>query len=392
MQISVGIDVSSEKHNCCMVDGKGNILTEFVFPNNREGFDFLLGRLTHRLMPEREKIRIGLESTGVYGCALSDFLRRNGFKVSTLNPLSVKKQLSATTLRKTKTDKADAKFIATILSRGDFKPDAEPLYHTAELKSLSRRRFLLVKKSSASKNAAKALITKLFPELPTLFTNTFGAASIAVLSSYPSAYDIAKCRASSIAKILEKASRGRFGEAKAKELISLAKASVGVYSYADSLSLSLLIEEIQFYASQINRLETAMKNLLDQIDSPVLSIPGISTVLGSMIVAEIGDIHRFSNHNKLLAYAGLDPSIYQSGKFNPASGSMVKRGSSYLRWALLFAARTVPNSSTVFQSYRDKKLAEGKHFNVASSHVAKKLVRVIYSLLKTNSTFRDFHP
>ena len=389
MNVFVGIDVSSEKHNCCILDEQEHLLTEFVFQNNREGFDCLLSKLEHPLMPDKAKTHIGLEATGVYGNNLTEFLRRNGFKTTTFNPLAVKKQLSATTLRKTKTDKADARFIATVLARGNFKPDALPLYHTSELKSLSRKRFSLVKKSSAAKNVAKALISKLFPEYIGFFSDTFGSSSIAVLSSFPSASDIARCRPSSLAKLLSKSSRGRFGDTKAKDLIALAKSSVGVYSCADALSLSLSIEEISFFSSQIVRLESAMKDLLNDIDSPVLSIPGISTVLGAMIVSEIGNISRFSNHNKLLAYAGLDPSIYQSGKFSPSSGSMVKRGSPYLRWALMFAARTVPNSSSTFQAFRDKKLAEGKHFNVVSSHVAKKLVRVIFSLLVSDSHFCD---
>ena len=132
-----------------------------------------------------------------------------------------------------------------------------------------------------------------------------------------------------------------------------------------------------------------MENILNEIGSPILSIPGIGTVLGAMIVSEIGNIERFSNPNKLLAFAGLEPSVYQSGKFNPSSGSMVKRGSPYLRWALMQAARLAPFYSQTFSDYLSKKQSEGKHFNVASSHVAKKLVRVIFSLTKSNSSFID---
>ena len=387
MDIYFGIDVASEKHNCCIIDAKEHVLTEFSFSNDQIGFSQLLHYLNHPSIPAGVKRHIGLEATGVYGENLTEFLRRNGFEVTTFNPLTVKKQLTATTLRKTKTDKSDAKFLAVMLARGNYEPDAPTLYHISELKSLSRKRFLLVKKRSGAKNVAKALITKLFPEYSKIFTDTFGVSSMAILMKYPSARDIAACRPSSLAKILETSSRGRFGLDKAKFIIELAKNSVGKYSSADALSLIMTLEEIEFFSRQIERVEKEIHLIFKENPSPILSIPGIGEVIGAMIVSEIGNIKRFSNPNKLLAFAGLEPSVYQSGKFTPDSGSMVKRGSPYLRWALMWAARLVPRYSITFGDYLDKKSTEGKHFNVATSHVAKKLVRVIFSLEKNNSVF-----
>ena len=181
MNFYYGIDVASEKHNCCIIDAKEHVLNEFSFSNDQSGFSQLLHYLNHPSIPVGVKRHIGLEATGVYGENLTEFLRRNGFEVTTFNPLSVKKQLTATTLRKTKTDKSDAKFLAVMLARGNYEPDVPTLYHISELKSLSRKRFLLVKKRSGAKNVAKALITKLFPEYSKVFTNTFGASSVAIL-------------------------------------------------------------------------------------------------------------------------------------------------------------------------------------------------------------------
>ena len=389
MNLYYGIDVASEKHNCCVLDEKEHVMCEFSFTNDQTGFSKLLHYLNYPSIPEGTKKHIGLEATGVYGENLTEFLRRNGFEVTTFNPLTVKKQLTATTLRKTKTDKSDAKFIAVMLARGNYKPDAPTLYHISELKSLSRRRFLLVKKRSGAKNVAKSLIVKLFPEYLKLFTDTFGATSMALLSKYPSAKDISSCRRASLAKLLASSSRGRFGVDKAEAIIDLAKNSIGKYSRADAIALSMALEEITFYSGQIERLEHEIRLVFQEHPSPVLSIPGIGEVIGAMIVSEIGNIERFSNPNKLLAYAGLEPSIYQSGKFTPSSGSMVKRGSSFLRWALMMAARLVPRFSLTFGAYLHKKTSEGKHFNVATSHVAKKLVRIIFSLLKNNALFSD---
>lgn len=389
MNLYYGIDIASEKHNCCIIDEKEHVLHEFSFTNDQPGFSQLLHFLDHPGIPNGVKKHIGLEATGVYGENLTEFLRRNGFEATTLNPLSVKKQLTATTLRKTKTDKSDAKFLAVMLARGNYEPDAPTSYHISELKSLSRKRFLLVKKRSGAKNVAKALITKLFPEYSKIFTDTFGASSMAVLMKYPSAREIAACRPSSLAKLLEVSSRGRFGLEKAKSIIELAKNSVGNYSSADALSLTMTLEEIEFFSRQIERVEQEIHLIFREHPSPVLTVPGIGEVIGAMIISEIGNIRRFSNPNKLLAFAGLEPSIYQSGKFTPDSGSMVKRGSSYLRWALLWAARLVPRFSVTFGNYLDKKSSQGKHFNVATSHVAKKLVRVIFSLLKNDTIFSE---
>ena len=387
MNLYYGIDVASEKHNCCILDEKEHVLHEFSFSNDQIGFSQLLHYLNHPSIPTGVKRHIGLEATGVYGENLTEFLRRNGFEVTTFNPLTVKKQLTATTLRKTKTDKSDAKFLAVMLARGNYEPDAPILYHISELKSLSRKRFLLVKKRSGAKNVAKALIVKLFPEYLKVFTDAFGTSSVAVLTKYPSAKDIAACHPSTLAKILEASSRGRFGLDKAKSIIELAKNSIGKYSSADALSLSMTLEEIEFFSRQIVRTEKEIHLIFKEHPSPILSIPGIGEVIGAMIISEIGNIHRFSNPNKLLAFAGLEPSIYQSGKFTPSSGSMVKRGSPYLRWALMWATRLVPRYSSTFGDYFEKKSSEGKHFNVATSHVAKKLVRVIFSLEKNNAVF-----
>ena len=389
MNLYCGIDVASEKHNCCIIDEKEHVLSEFSFSNNHAGFDLLLQFLNHPSIPKGIKKHIGLEATGVYGENLTMFLRRNGFEVTTFNPLSVKKQLTATTLRKTKTDKSDAKFLAVMLARGNYEPDAPILYHISELKSLSRRRFLLVKKRSGAKNFAKALIAKLFPEYQGVFTDTFGVSSMSILTKYPSASAIAACRPSTLAKLLEVSSRGRFGLEKAKDIIALAKQSVGKYSSADVLSLGMALEEIEFFSRQIERIEHEIHLIFKEHPSPILTIPGIGEVVGAMIVSEIGNIRRFSNPNKLLAFAGLEPSIYQSGKFTPSSGSMVKRGSPYLRWALLWAARLVPRYSVTFGQYFDKKSSEGKHYNVTSSHIAKKLVRVIFSLEKNGTIFSE---
>lgn len=382
----VGIDVASEKHDCCILNEKKKIIQSFSFLNSPVGFQSLLSALSG-IQPG--EIKIGLEATGIYSENLSVFLRRKGFNVTTINPLLLKKHQCATTLRKTKTDKADAKGIALFIAEEGFQPDLPVSYHIQELKSLTRARFSFVQDRSALKNKVKRLVVLLFPELLEQFSDIFGASATALLKQYPSAEKLAACHTDALAALLRKSSRGRFGRAKAAYLKQLAKCSIGNHSPARVMELKMLLARIDLLSEQIKDYDKQIKIIMDELDSPVPTIPGIGYTLGATIIAEVGNISRFSSPAKLLAFAGLEPSIYQSGKFVPASGRMVKRGSPFLRWALLQAAGYVPNYSSTFALYREKKLSEGKSAAVARSHVAKKLVRTIHSLMTHSTAFSD---
>lgn len=382
----VGIDVASEKHDCCILNEKKKIIRSFSFLNSPDGFQSLLSALSG-IQPD--EIKIGLEATGIYSENLSVFLRRKGFNVTTINPLLLKKHQCATTLRKTKTDKADAKGIALFIAEEGFQPDLPVSYHIQELKSLTRARFSFVQDRSALKNKVKRLVVLLFPELLEQFSDIFGASATALLKQYPSAEKLAACHTDALAALLRKSSRGRFGRAKAAYLKQLAKCSIGNHSPARVMELKMLLARIDLLSEQIKDYDKQIKIIMDELDSPVPTIPGIGYTLGATIIAEVGNISRFSSPAKLLAFAGLEPSIYQSGKFVPTSGRMVKRGSPFLRWALLQAAGYVPNYSSTFALYREKKLSEGKSAAVARSHVAKKLVRTIHSLMTHSTAFSD---
>lgn len=388
--IYVGIDIASEKHDCCIL-GEHNIkLESFSFSNTRDGFISLLAACKKYAEPEQTKI--GLESTGIYGDNLRDFLRRNGYEIRTFNPLLIKKSMQATTLRKTKTDKSDASFLASYLARELPDPDPQISYHISELKSLTRARFSVVGACSKAKTQLKALLVQVFPEFHTAFSDVFGVAAIAILRKYPTAKKLSAAKKTAVAKILSEASRHRLGEEKAAMLIDLAKNSVGCHSETKALEMQYYLDQIELNTAYIRRYEAAIREIMNEIDSPITTIPGIGLVLGAMILAELGDVTRFATPEKVLAFAGLDPSIYQSGKYTPASGTMVKRGSPQLRWALLMAARSTIVHNPNIAIYYQKKLSEGKHYNVICSHIAKKLVRILYSLLKKNTPYSLFYP
>lgn len=388
--IYVGIDIASEKHDCCILGEHNKKLESFSFSNTRDGFISLLAACKKYAEPEQTKI--GLESTGIYGDNLRDFLRRNGYEIRTFNPLLIKKSIQATTLRKTKTDKSDASFLAAYLARELPDPDPQISYHISELKSLTRARFSVVGACSKAKTQLKALLVQVFPEFHTAFSDVFGVAAIAILRKYPTAKKLSAARKAAVAKILSEASRHRLGEEKAAMLIDLAKNSVGCHSETKALEMQYYLDQIELNTAYIRRYEAAIREIMNEIDSPITTIPGIGLVLGAMILAELGDVTRFATPEKVLAFAGLDPSIYQSGKYTPASGTMVKRGSPQLRWALLMAARSTIVHNPNIAIYYQKKLSEGKHYNVICSHIAKKLVRILYSLLKKNTPYSLLYP
>lgn len=383
--IYVGIDVAMEKHDCCIMAADRSVLLQFTIANSSSGFEKLRSSLLSYASPEETKI--GLESTGVYGNNLTAFLRRNGYETRTFNPLLIKKSIQATTLRKTKTDKSDARFLALYLTSEHSQPDTGLSYQIAELKSLCRSRFSLVRERAKHKTAVKTLLVQVFPEYHTVFSDVLGTSAVAVLKKYPSAASLRKARVSSVTKVIETASRGRLGREKAETLLELARGSIGVSSAALELELKLHIEQIALLSEFILRFEHGIKDIMDRINSPITTIPGIGYILGAMILAEIGDITRFATPAKLLAFAGMDPSISQSGKSVSSTGTMVKRGSKYLRWALGQGARCVGCLNPVFADYMQSKRAQGKHYSVACSHVAKKLIRVIFSILKKNTPY-----
>ncbi|QOR37025.1 IS110 family transposase [Clostridium sp. 'deep sea'] len=383
--IYVGIDVASTKHDCFIVNSEGEVIEEvFTIANNKAGFEKLLSKIPK---VNKSKIKIGLESTGHYSNNIRNYLYEKGFNLVVLNPLSTNLYRKAQTLRKTKTDKIDAKMIAKILHTEDHKPYTPISYHINEIKSLTRIRTRWVKICSSHKISITRILSCTFPELKQNFPSIHQKSMYEALKEYPSAESLKNAHLTKLTNILTKNSNGKYTKDTAIKIKKLAQNSIGVVCKSHEMDLVYSIEEVQACQKRIKNIEQEIKGMMTGLDSPILSIPGISIVYGSIILSEIGSIHNFSSPSKLLAYAGLDPSTKQSGKFK-GNGKMVKRGSTYLRAALISAARSVAMYDSVFKDYLNKKLNEGKHYFVALSHVARKLIRVIYHLLRNNVIFK----
>lgn len=213
------------------------------------------------------------------------------------------------------------------------------------------------------------------------------ASVYALLSEFPCASAIASAHLTRLANLLSQASRGHYGKDTAITFRDTARNSIGSHMPAKSLELKHTIRLIEELTAEINEIELEIKSIMDEMNSPILSIPGISYRMGAMIISEIGDFSRFDSPDKILAYAGMSPSTYQSGQLDNCYARMEKRGSRYLRYALYNATKYVCHWDETFGAYLAKKRAEGKHYNIALSHATKKLVRVIYQLEKSNQLY-----
>lgn len=389
--ICVGIDVAKDKHDCFILSSEGEVLADvFTIANNRDGFETLMQKIRSCTRPS-DKIKVGLEATGHYSYNILGFLLDKGMPTFVINPLHTNLYRKSLSLRQTKTDQIDARTIASMLmSDVDLKSYTDIAYHNEELKSLTRYRFDKVRERAKLKQGVSRLVNILFPELETLVPSLHIASVYAVLSEFPGAKQISEVHLTHLKTVLSDASRGRYDRENAVEIREAARRSIGSVMPAKSLELQHTIRLIRELDKEISEIEAAIKTIIDELNPPILTIPGISYRMGAMILAEIGDFSRFDSPDKLLAYAGLSPSTYQSGKFTATGpyAHMEKRGSRYLRYALFNAAKYVCHYDPTFAAYLAKKRAEGKHYNVAISHAAKKLVRLIYALEKSGEPYR----
>ena len=387
--IYVGIDVAKDKHDCFIANSEGEILFKsFTIPNNREGFETLFQRI-ESVSDDLTKVKVGLEATGHYSYNLLGFLLDKGLATFVINPLHTNLYRKSLSLRKTKTDKVDSRTIATMMmSDMNLKSYSDTSYHNEELKSLTRYRFDKVKERAKLKTSVSRLVNILFPELETLVPQIHMASVYALLSEFPGASHVASAHLTRLTNLLSEASKGRYNKDTAVLFREVARKSIGSVMPAKSLELKHTIKLIQELTIEIDEVEAEIKRIMDQeIHSPILTIPGISYRMGAMIIAEIGDFSRFDSADKLLAYAGMSPSTYQSGQLDNCYAHMEKRGSRYLRYALYNATKYVCYWDESFSAYLAKKRAEGKHYNVALSHATKKLIRLIYAMEKSGQSY-----
>ena len=384
--IKVGIDIAKSNHYAAIIDySTGEIIEHpFLVTNNKVGFDFLLSKISKF---NKGNVLIGLESTAHYGDNLIFYFHKLGFQIGVINPIQTS-TLRKSRIRKVKNDKVDSMIICEALSLGYYNLLSDIDIELLEIKSLCRFHKDLKDKAADAKIQLDSYVDQVFPELNYFFKNNLDIkTAYELLKHYQSPDVISKVNLTKLSNLLTKASRGKYDRLRAIELKRIASNSVGINNSAISIQIKMIITQIELYESQIKDIEKQISSFMKKNDNVITSIPGIADMTAAIILSEFGDINRFNNPNQVLAFAGLDPSVKQSGNFNASSTRMSKRGSPLLRYALILAANNVRLHTKTFNNYYNMKISQGKsHYN-ALGHCAGKLIRNIFYMLKNNTTF-----
>ena len=384
----LGIDIAKVNHVASLLDQDGSILVKAIkFTNSNEGLQKLLDSISEY---DFSQIYCAMEATGTYWLSLFSALTDKGFNVSVFNPYQIKSFRGAYTNRKQKNDVIDSVIIANFLKFNGPEQSSLPDDDLLALKNLTRYRSNLVDNISKAKTQVKGILNKVFPEYSDSFSDVFGEASKQILINCPTPNEIVNFNTRKLANLLKKASKGRHSTDKVREIKALAKNSFGIKFTGDACSFEIkqLVNQIIFLEKQIDDLEVKIKSIYSKLDNHLQSIPGIGESLAPVILAEIGDINNFSTPSKLTAFAGIDPSENQSGNKKSTDEKISKRGSPYLRHAIYQAAFVASNNDPVMRAYYQKKRAEGKHHYVALAGVERKILGIVFHVLKEDRNYR----
>lgn len=386
----LGIDIAKNTHVASLIDEKGkNIFKGFSFSNSTDGGKSLLDIIKKYV--DFSDVTVGMEATGHYWLSIYSFLYDYNFhSIHVINPIQTDGWRKGTEIRKRKNDIIDSVLIADLIRYGDFVETSLSNEDLFSLRNICRMRNYLVQSTGDLKRKIICVLDQVFPEYQSIFSNTFGTTSKQLLLDFSSPADFEELSVDFLSETLQSLSRKKVGQSTAERLINSAKNSFGITFSRESFTfqLKLLIEQIKFIEGQIKDCETKIKELMKKINSPITTIPGIGTVLGAVILSEFGDINRFDKPSQLVAYAGIDATVSQSGEFEGTHNVMSKRGSPYLRKALFQAALVASNSDPVLKAYYQKKRAEGKHHKTCIGAVARKLCNIIYAVLKNDKPYQ----
>lgn len=390
--ICVGIDTASDKHDVCIMNQVGEIFKRmFTIHNNKTEYKKLFNEIeSAKKFRNDSKVCIGIESTGVYSETLVHYLSKiEAYEIIYINPILTNMFQHSEIIHYAKTDKIDAKGICTFLSdkRKRLYTYTPPSYTILEMRSLGREINHLNKQINKTVNRLTGMLHVVFPEFFQVFGKVKGSTCLEYLRLYPTPDMIVKKHSlNDVYKKLD--SRGRKIE-NLNKLIHFAKETIGHSTKSDAIAISFLASQLQLFHSQKEALIDRMDILVTENAMNLAQIPGIGAITACTIMGEIGDISNFRRADSLVAYAGINPMVYQSGKYEAKGLSMSKKGSSYLRNAIILVSRLIIQYDEKFKTYYEKKRAEGKSYNVAIGHVSNKLTRVIYHILKYNEPYDE---
>lgn len=385
----IGIDIAKRSHQAAVTDISGNIIVKpFNFKNTAAGFTQFLSVLETNSV-SKDNCVIGLESTGHYWYPLYFFLVEQKFSVKVFNPIQTA-AFREITIRKVKNDNLDSIMIADFTRFGRYSETYIPSENMLALKNLSRFRLSVCDICGSLKKRTIVLLDLVFPEYASVFCDMFGTTSKQLLEKYSTPDEFSEISTTKLANFILKASRGRNGREKAELIKTAAQNSIGISYAIDTFSFEIkqLIEQIEFMENQLSEIDAEMAKLLAESEySVITTISGVGPTLGSIIVSEIGDIERFETSSKLVAYAGLDASVKQSGEFNSSHNKISKRGSPYLRRALWMAAFMSLQCDPALYDYYSRLRARDKSHRLATTAVARKLCIIVWAIMKSKKPY-----
>ena len=393
----VGIDVSKFKHTCCIIDGNGEIVKKsFDFSNSKEGFDSLI-EIFKSIDQSESLFQIVMEATGHYHECLFRYLVANNYLVQIKNPVVIARFKQSEYLDKAKTDNLDALLIAQYASKHPFSPSMLKSYNIERIRRISRAKYFLYQDKERTINHLHRYLDESFPELVPFLRkrgdikryqgrNFFDSkTTLWFVENFPSAKKFSNAR-SETAEKLRRMSKGAFSLIKFNELRKIAKQSIGVSFQETEEIIIQLVQELRSTQERNDKLDELLIPLIDETSPNLLTVPGIGYRLAGLLISEIGDASQFPSADKIVKFAGLDVRVYQSGTIEK-HGAIRKRGSPLLRYALFQAAEKARLHCPEIAEFYSKKKGEGKHPICALTHTARKILRIVWALLKTGQNY-----
>ena len=383
----VGIDIGKNHHEASIVSPEGKQIGRSLrFATTHKGADSLMSFIFKNI--GNSPCVFGMEATGHYWYPIYSFLKAKGYTIYVINPIQ-SDSLRKMYIRQAKNDSIDSFLIAEVIRFGQFGTTSMADENILAMRQLCRYRDSVISSRTEIKLRISTIMEQIFPEYEKQFSSLWLSTSMGILEKYLTPENIENAPIDELFEILKDKSHNRLTKAKAISIKEAAADTFGIKIAQDAFSFQLkqLIDRMYFLDKQIEALDIEIMKYYEQFDCYLHTIPGIGIIGAATILAEIGDISRFKNSSALVAFAGIDPTVRQSGEFNSTHNHMSKRGSPYLRHAIFLAATTCSFHNSPLNAYYKKKRDQGKHHLTATGAVARKLTTIIYAVLRDSKPY-----
>ena len=383
----VGIDIGKNHHEASIVSPEGKQIGRSLrFATTHKGADSLMSFIFKNI--GNSPCVFGMEATGHYWYPIYSFLKAKGYTICVINPIQ-SDSLRKMYIRQTKNDSIDSFLIAEVIRFGQFGTTSMADENILAMRQLCRYRDSVISSRTEIKLRIGTIMEQIFPEYEKQFSSLWVSTSMGILEKYLTPENIENAPIDELFEIIKDKSHNRLTKAKAISIKEAAADTFGIKIAQDAFSFQLkqLIDRMNFHDKQIEALDIEIMKYYEQFDCYLHTIPGIGIIGAATILAEIGDISRFKNSSALVAFAGIDPTVRQSGEFNSTHNHMSKRGSPYLRHAIFLAATTCSFHNSPLNAYYKKKRDQGKHHLTATGAVTRKLTTVIYAVLRDSKPY-----